>query len=73
MWTLGWAHSNGQSSKCLMKVVYYCSVHHGKQMAPGEMEPLPVSHKSTGGQTLEETATLVDAYTVNSRGRVSRH
>lgn len=40
-----------------MDVVYYCSVHHGKQMAPGEMDPLPVSPNSAGGQTLEETAT----------------
>lgn len=31
-----------QSPKCFMDVVYCCSVHHGKQMAPGEMEPLPV-------------------------------
>lgn len=47
-----------QSPKCLMDdVVYYCSVHHGKQMAPGEMDPLPVSPSSAGGQTLEETAT----------------
>lgn len=31
-----------QSHKRLMGVVYYYSVHHGKQMAPGRMEPLPV-------------------------------
>lgn len=31
-----------QSPKCFMDVVYYYSVHHGKRLAPGEMEPLPV-------------------------------
>lgn len=31
-----------QSPKCFMDMVYHYSVHHGKQMAPGEMEPLPV-------------------------------
>lgn len=29
-------------TQCLMDVVCYCSVHHGEQMAPGQMEPLPV-------------------------------
>lgn len=31
-----------QSPKCFTDMVYYYSVHHGTQMAPGEMEPLPV-------------------------------
>lgn len=29
-------------TQCLMGVVCYCSVHHGEQMAPGQMEALPV-------------------------------
>lgn len=45
-WTLGWAQSRFHSPKCLMGVVYCCSVHHAKQMAPGEMEPLPVCRSS---------------------------
>lgn len=36
-------------------VVCYCSVHHGDQMAPGDMEPLAsVSRSSAGGETLKE-------------------
>lgn len=29
-------------TQCLTDVVCYCSVHHGEQMAPGQMEPLPM-------------------------------
>lgn len=47
----GWAHSHGfgHPKERLMDVVYYCSVHHGKQMAPGEMEPLQCRRADPGG------------------------
>lgn len=51
-----------------MNVVCYCSVHHGKQMAPGETDPLPVGRSSAGGETLEETAAPIDACRLIARG-----
>lgn len=62
MRTLGWACSDGTSCKlqsASWTVVCYCSVHHGDQMAPAELDPLAsVSPSSAGGETLKERARL---------------
>lgn len=68
-WWRGWGSSPplggpaavapAESYKNASWTVVCYSVHHGDQMAPGEMEPLAsVSHSSAGGETLEERARL---------------
>lgn len=61
MCPLGWARSNPAESykNASWTTVCYCSVPHGEQMEPGDLEPMAiVSPSSAAGETLEERARL---------------